>query len=82
MDDPNSFLTKPYSTLDEPVRDTIMRDVRSVAAKLRVVLLPLDRNVSLGGGCVCSRGKDEACGAMTYRLRSASLSGGSLFILY
>mmetsp|Transcript_23254 Transcript_23254/g.50408 ORF Transcript_23254/g.50408 Transcript_23254/m.50408 type:complete len:247 (+) Transcript_23254:168-908(+) len=48
IDDPNSFLTKPYSTLDEPVRETIMRDVRSVAGKLRVVLLPLDRNTHFG----------------------------------
>ena len=36
----------PLSTLDEPVRETIMRDVRSVASKLRVVLLPMDRSVS------------------------------------
>lgn len=36
----------PLSTLDEPVRETIMRDVRSVASKLRVVLLPMDRTVS------------------------------------
>ena len=36
----------PLSTLDEPVRETIMRDVRSVAGKLRVVLLPMDRTVS------------------------------------
>lgn len=36
----------PLSTLDEPVRETIMRDVRSVASKLKVVLLPMDRSVS------------------------------------
>ena len=35
---------QPYSTLDEPVMETIMRDVRAVGAKLRVVMLPLDRN--------------------------------------
>jgi hypothetical protein len=35
----------PLSTLDEPIMETIMRDVRSVGAKLRVVLLPMDRNV-------------------------------------
>ena len=46
--DPNAFLAKPYSTLDEPVSETIMRDVRSVATKLRVVLLPLDRNTHFG----------------------------------
>jgi hypothetical protein len=36
----------PLSTLDEPVRETIMRDVRSVASKLKVVLLPMERSVS------------------------------------
>jgi hypothetical protein len=35
----------PLSTLDEPVRETIMRDVRSVASKLKVVMLPMDRTV-------------------------------------
>ncbi len=39
------FLTQPYSTLDEPVRETIMRDVRSVASKIQVVLLPLKKAV-------------------------------------
>ena len=47
-DDPSAFLARPYSTLDEPVRETILRDVRSVAAKLRVVLLPLDRDTHFG----------------------------------
>jgi hypothetical protein len=36
----------PLSTLDEPVMETIMRDVRAVAGKLKVVLLPMDRTVS------------------------------------
>ena len=36
----------PLSTLDEPVRETIMRDVRSVVTKLKVVMLPLERTVS------------------------------------
>jgi hypothetical protein len=39
-------LFAPFSTLDEPVKETIMRDVRSVASKLKVVLLPMDRSVS------------------------------------
>ena len=39
------FLTQPFSTLDEPVRETIMRDVRSVASKIKVVLLPLNKTV-------------------------------------
>ena len=38
-------LFAPYSTLDEPVMETIMRDVRAVVAKLKVVMLPLDRAV-------------------------------------
>lgn len=36
-------LFAPYCTLDEPVRETIMRDVNAVWAKLKIVLLPLDR---------------------------------------
>ncbi len=40
-------LLAPVSTLDEPVKETIMRDVRAVGAKLRAVMIPLDRNVSL-----------------------------------
>ncbi len=40
-------LLAPVSTLDEPVKETIMRDVRAVAAKLKAVMIPLDRNVSL-----------------------------------
>ena len=39
-------LLAPVSTLDEPVQETIMRDVRAVGAKLKAVLIPLDRNVS------------------------------------
>jgi protein YIPF6 len=37
-------LFREYSTLDEPVYDTIMRDVNAVSAKLKIVLSPLDRN--------------------------------------
>jgi protein YIPF6 len=37
-------LFSPYSTLDEPVIDTIMRDVHAVATKLKVVMKPLDRS--------------------------------------
>ena len=40
-------LLAPVSTLDEPVMETIMRDVRAVGVKLKAVLIPLDRNVSL-----------------------------------
>lgn len=36
-------LFAPYSTLDEPVMETIMRDVRAVGAKLKVVMRPMDR---------------------------------------
>mmetsp|Transcript_18936 Transcript_18936/g.29624 ORF Transcript_18936/g.29624 Transcript_18936/m.29624 type:complete len:247 (+) Transcript_18936:134-874(+) len=41
-------LLAPVSTLDEPVKETIMRDVRAVAAKLRAVMIPLDRNSPFG----------------------------------
>eukprot|EP00565_Helicotheca_tamesis_P008415 CAMPEP_0185723898 /NCGR_PEP_ID=MMETSP1171-20130828/577_1 /TAXON_ID=374046 /ORGANISM="Helicotheca tamensis, Strain CCMP826" /LENGTH=246 /DNA_ID=CAMNT_0028391665 /DNA_START=84 /DNA_END=821 /DNA_ORIENTATION=+ len=47
-DDGQEFLGAPFSTLDEPVMETIMRDVRSVASKLKVVLLPLDRSSPFG----------------------------------
>eukprot|EP00557_Chaetoceros_sp_GSL56_P009230 CAMPEP_0176497446 /NCGR_PEP_ID=MMETSP0200_2-20121128/11726_1 /TAXON_ID=947934 /ORGANISM="Chaetoceros sp., Strain GSL56" /LENGTH=138 /DNA_ID=CAMNT_0017895455 /DNA_START=54 /DNA_END=467 /DNA_ORIENTATION=+ len=43
-DDPNAFLSRPYSTLTEPVGETIMRDVRSVWTKLKVVMSPLQRS--------------------------------------
>jgi len=43
-------LFQPYSTLDEPVLETIMRDVRAVASKLKVVMLPLDRTPHFVGG--------------------------------
>jgi hypothetical protein len=41
-------LFSAYSTLDEPVMETIMRDVRAVASKLQIVLQPLDRSAILG----------------------------------
>lgn len=42
-EDVNNVLLEPYSTLDEPVFETIMRDVRAVGLKLKIVMLPLDR---------------------------------------
>lgn len=48
IDDGMDMLTRPYSTLDEPVMDTVLRDLRAVALKLRVVMLPLDRQSTLG----------------------------------
>jgi len=39
----------PLSTLDEPVMETIMRDVRAVGSKLKVVMLPMERNIPYGG---------------------------------
>jgi len=39
----------PLSTLDEPVKETIMRDVHAVVEKLKVVMLPLDRNMPYHG---------------------------------
>eukprot|EP00529_Nitzschia_sp_RCC80_P032792 CAMPEP_0113482212 /NCGR_PEP_ID=MMETSP0014_2-20120614/22802_1 /TAXON_ID=2857 /ORGANISM="Nitzschia sp." /LENGTH=232 /DNA_ID=CAMNT_0000375721 /DNA_START=95 /DNA_END=789 /DNA_ORIENTATION=+ /assembly_acc=CAM_ASM_000159 len=44
----NDFFA-PLSTLDEPVRETIMRDVRAVGSKLKVVLLPMDKSIPYGG---------------------------------
>lgn len=41
-------LFSAYSTLDEPVMETIMRDVRAVASKLQIVLQPLNRSDILG----------------------------------
>jgi hypothetical protein len=41
-------LFKAYSTLDEPVMETIMRDVHAVASKLKIVLQPLNRSDILG----------------------------------
>ena len=46
-DSDEAFLSQPYSTLDEPISETIMRDVRSVVSKIKVVLLPLQKTVSL-----------------------------------
>lgn len=51
-------LFRPYSTLDEPVRETILRDVRAVGEKLRVVMMPMDRGVSLSYTQV-SQSQDE-----------------------
>ena len=48
LDDDDSILLQPFSTLDEPVRETIMRDLRAVGSKLRVVLLPLDSRRTIG----------------------------------
>lgn len=44
----------PLSTLDEPVMETIMRDVRAVASKLKVVMLPMERNVSFMSAVISS----------------------------
>mmetsp|Transcript_116136 Transcript_116136/g.335407 ORF Transcript_116136/g.335407 Transcript_116136/m.335407 type:complete len:243 (+) Transcript_116136:372-1100(+) len=42
-------LFAPLSTIDEPIKETIMRDVRAVASKLKVVLLPMERSIPYGG---------------------------------
>lgn len=39
--DPMAFLSQPYSTLDEPISETFMRDLNAVSSKLKVVLTPL-----------------------------------------
>ncbi len=56
----------PVSTLDEPVRETIMRDVRSVGGKLKVVLLPMERSV-------CSFKIEKGKRARTQRMNLALL---------
>lgn len=58
-------LLEPFSTLDEPVSETIMRDVRAVGSKLRVVMLPLDRNMHFGYSIVedSEGGATEVLGA-------------------
>jgi len=43
----NELLT-PVSTLDEPVRETVMRDVRAVGVKLKAVMMPVDRSRPFG----------------------------------
>jgi len=45
-EDVNNVLLEPYSTLDEPVLETVLRDVRAVMHKLKLVMLPLDKNSS------------------------------------
>lgn len=44
----NDILLQPYSTLEEPIIETIMRDVKAVGRKLKVVMLPLDREAPFG----------------------------------
>mmetsp|Transcript_13472 Transcript_13472/g.14755 ORF Transcript_13472/g.14755 Transcript_13472/m.14755 type:complete len:252 (-) Transcript_13472:477-1232(-) len=43
--DAQNVLLQPFSTLDEPVLETIMRDVRAVGNKLKIVMKPLDKTV-------------------------------------
>jgi protein YIPF6 len=40
-------LFSKYSTLDEPVLETILRDIRAVQEKLKVVMMPLDYSSQL-----------------------------------
>jgi len=62
-EDPMAMLSKPVCTLDEPVRETIMRDVRAVGSKLLVVMLPLDRKGGLGYmGVGSTEGEDDSPG--------------------
>lgn len=42
----DNFLSRPFSSLDEPIIDTIKRDLNGVWSKLKVVLMPLKRSVS------------------------------------
>ena len=56
----NEFFA-PLSTLDEPVRETIMRDVRAVGSKLKVVLLPMDKSVRVTEESPLHENKRIAC---------------------
>ena len=40
------FSDSTYSTLNEPVAETIMRDIRAVMEKLEIVLKPMDRTIT------------------------------------
>ena len=40
------FSNSTYSTLNEPVRETIMRDIQAVVDKLKIVLKPMDRTIT------------------------------------
>ena len=40
------FSDKTYSTLNEPVRETVMRDIQAVVDKLKIVLKPMDRTIT------------------------------------
>lgn len=65
----NDILLEPYSTLEEPVLETIMRDVRAVYAKLKVVMLPLDRSTSpLGYTGVQPEEEEEVLGENTEKV--------------
>lgn len=50
----------PTNTLDEPVLTTIARDLRMVARKLRVVLLPLNSSSEGGGSTSAAEGAGAA----------------------
>mmetsp|Transcript_7390 Transcript_7390/g.15995 ORF Transcript_7390/g.15995 Transcript_7390/m.15995 type:complete len:384 (-) Transcript_7390:281-1432(-) len=52
-----------YNTLDEPVSETIMRDLRNIGSKLKVVLLPRNDYVDADDGL---------CGLLFQKLKTAA----------
>lgn len=68
VDQHEQALFAKYSTLDEPVYDTIMRDVNSVIAKLRIVMRPLDyssRSLIRSSYSALATGSGTAAGSTT-----------------
>ena len=39
-----AVLSPEYDTINEPIKDSLMRDVQSIVRKLRVVLIPQRKN--------------------------------------
>jgi|UPI0005819D3F hypothetical protein len=60
VEDHEKELFRPYSTLDETVMETIMRDVRAVGVKLKVVMMPLDRSATSIAYAAVSQSLDDA----------------------
>lgn len=55
-----SALFGAYSTLEEPVRETILRDVRAVVSKLKIVMQPMDRSIPISPYSMLAQNEGEA----------------------
>lgn len=69
------FSDKTYSTLNEPVRETIMRDIQAVIDKLKIVLKPMDRTITpftystvAGSEAAADNSANPANSSATFRL--------------